>query len=148
MTNSAMSNSLISHIGIAVADLEQAISRYKILTGDEAPMVCEVPEQKVKVAIFKQTGAEPHGGGNIELVAATSDDSPVTRFIKRKGEGLHHVCLYVDDLDVKLSELRRAGVRLIDETPRIGAEGDRIAFVHPSGCNGVLVELQEKTKES
>lgn len=132
----------ISHIGVAVADLDEAIGRYRLLTGQAAPMVESVPDQKVRVAIFSD--GNESGGGRIELVAASSPDSPIARFIERRGEGLHHICLYVDDLDQRLAELKAAGVRLIDETPRIGAEGGRIAFVHPSGCNGVLVELEER----
>ncbi|HKK20503.1 MAG TPA: VOC family protein, partial [candidate division Zixibacteria bacterium] len=71
-------------------------------------------------------------------------DSPVARFIAKRGEGLHHICIYVDDINAKLAELKSAGVKLIDETPRVGAEGHLIAFVHPSGMNGVLIELEQR----
>lgn len=136
-----MSKSIVSHVSIAVSDLETSSALFEIMSGNKPVLVKEVPEQKVKVAIF--SGGEDQGG-NIELVSPTTPDSPVGRFIAKKGEGLHHVCIYVEDLDSKLAELKSAGVRLIDETPKIGAEGDRVAFVHPSACNGVLVELQEK----
>lgn len=136
-----MAKPLISHIGIAVADLDRALDQYKLLTGDSSPEVCEVPDQQVTVAIFD--GAD----GRIELVAPTSDDSPVARFIEKRGEGLHHICIYVDDIRAKLTELKQAGVKLIDESPRTGAGGHLIAFVHPSGANGVLIELTQRTKE-
>ena len=137
--------SLVSHIGIAVADLDEAVGRYRLLTGDCELSLGEVADQKVKVAIFASSGPQSSSdGGRIELIAATSADSPVARFVEKRGEGLHHVCLYVDDLSVKLDELKRAGVRLIDEEPRIGAEGNRVAFVHPSSFNGVLIELEER----
>lgn len=139
-----MTRPLVSHIGIAVADMAEAVARYKLLTGDDQPEICEVPDQQVTVAIFEP----PEGaGGRIELVAPTSSGSPVARFIDKRGEGLHHVCFYVDDIEAKLDELKRAGIRLIDESPRKGAGGHLIAFVHPSGTNGVLIELTQRTKE-
>ena len=133
---------LISHIGIAVADLEKAIEKFGLLSGGK-PKICEVTDQKVKVAIIESMDTE---GGRIELVTPTSDDSPVAKYLAKKGEGLHHICIYVDDITTKLDELKKAGVRLIDETPRIGAEGNLIAFVHPKDMNGVLIELEEKPK--
>ena len=142
-----LSNCLISHVGIAVADFEEAVSRYRILTGDDQPHIIEVADQKVKVAIFSpnSSSSEP-AGGRIELVSPTSDSSTVAGFLKKKGEGLHHICIYVDNLDDKLAELKLSGVRLIDESPRVGAEGNRIAFVHPVGMNGVLIELEERLR--
>ncbi|HPC12138.1 MAG TPA: methylmalonyl-CoA epimerase [candidate division Zixibacteria bacterium] len=135
---------MISHVGIAVADLDAAVARYRLLTGGAAPVIVDVPDQKVRVAIFSGgEGAPGHGGGRIELVAPVSDDSPVAKFIAKRGEGLHHICLYVADIERKLAELKAAGARLIDETPRCGAEGNRIAFVHPAGSHGVLLELEE-----
>jgi methylmalonyl-CoA/ethylmalonyl-CoA epimerase len=133
---------LVSHIGIAVSNLEKAIETWRLLTGSEPMHTGVVEEQKVRVAIFA-SGAEA-AGGRVELLQATSDDSPIASFIAKRGEGLHHICIYVDDIDEKLSELKEAGVRLIDETPRIGAEGGRIAFVHPRGTSGVLLELEER----
>lgn len=137
---------LISHIGIAVADLHKSIAVYERLTGCTVGVVTEVPDQKVKVAMFT-AGDDPHQGGRIELVAATSPDSPIAKFIAKRGEGLHHICVYVEDIEARLAELKAAGVQLIDTVPRIGADGDKIAFVHPSGTNGVLVELQERSKK-
>lgn len=135
---------LISHIGIAVADLDEAVGRYGLLTGDSEPSVSEVADQKVKVAIFASSGGASSGGGRIELLAAVSPDSPVARFVEKRGEGLHHICLYVDDISARLDELKRAGVKLIDEAPKVGAEGNKVAFLHPSSFNGVLIELEER----
>lgn len=127
-----------------MADIDAAARNFGLITGDQSPEVCEVADQKVKVAMFSR-GIGGHGPGDrIELVAPTSPDSPVARFLEKKGEGLHHICLYVDDIEKTLAELKEAGVRLIDESPRVGAEGNRIAFVHPSSMNGVLIELEEK----
>ena len=140
--NGDIDHELISHIGIAVADFEAAVKRYSLLTGDPSPLIKDVPDQKVKVAVFSGGGASPHA--KIELLAATSDDSPIAGFIAKRGGGLHHICLYVEDIERKLAELKAAGVRLINETPRIGAEGGKIAFVHPSSTDGVLIELEER----
>lgn len=135
---------LISHLGIAVKDFEKALKKYALLTGEENPSIHDVPDQKIKAAIFK--GSCCGGGARIELVSPTSDDSPIAGFLEKKGDGLHHVCIYVEDIEAKLSELKNAGVRLIDETPRIGAEGNKIAFIHPKDMNGVLIELEEIPK--
>lgn len=133
----------VSHVGIAVRDLEAAIRQYTLLLGNPPVQVEDVPDQKVRVAIFAGSAA----GGRVELLSPTSPDSPISRFLERKGEGLHHICVYVEDIEKRLAELKTSGVRLIDETPRIGAEGHRIAFVHPSGMNGVLVELEERSEQ-
>lgn len=139
-----MDRPLISHVGIAVIELETAIDRWKLISGNNSPVIEDVPDQKVRVAMFASAGSTVHGGGRVELVAATSSESPIARFIEKNGEGLHHVCIYVDDIEAKLSEFKAAGVRLIDEQPRIGAEGKRIAFVHPGLMGGVLIELEER----
>ncbi len=139
-----MTKTLISHIGIAVADIGAAAKNFGLIAENSSPEICEVADQKVKVAIFSAGEAGTEHGGRIELVAPTSPDSPVARFIEKKGEGLHHICVYVDDIEKKLSELKEAGVKLIDETPRVGAEGNLIAFVHPTSMNGVLIELEQK----
>ena len=138
-----MNHAVISHVGIAVADLEKSIALFEILTGSKVKEIEEVPSQKVRVGFFS-TGDDECSGGNIELLCGTSEDSPVSRFIAKKGEGLHHLCIYVNDIEKQLARLKEAGVRLIDETPRIGAEGHKIDFVHPAGANGVLIELEEK----
>jgi len=133
----------VSHVGIAVADLDIAVSKYAAILGSDNHTITEVNDQKVKVAMF---APDDPGATRIELLAATSSDSPIAKYLEKRGEGLHHICIYVDDIDSRLAELKSAGIRLIDETPHIGAEGNRIAFVHPSGANGVLIELEERPK--
>lgn len=135
---------LISHIGIAVKNLSSAIESYKLLTGSDPVVIEEIPDQKVKVAIFDDVPQGSTLGGRIELVTATSPDSKIAQFIDKQGEGLHHICVYVDDIEKKLAELSGSGVRLIDTEPRVGAGGSRIAFVHPAGFGGVLLELEER----
>lgn len=137
-----MADSVISHLGIAVRDLDAAVKLWKILLGSKPVLIADVPDQKVRVAIF--ANGLTYSGGRIELVAPTSPDSPIQKFLDSRGEGLHHVCVYVQNLDHRLNELTSAGVKLIDKVPRIGAEGHRIAFVHPMGTGGVLLELEEK----
>ena len=135
---------LVSHIGIAVKDFEKALKRYALISSDNNPIIHDVADQKVKAAIFK--GGCCGGGARVELVTPTTDDSPIAKFLEKNGEGLHHICIYVVDIEEKLAELKAEGVRLIDEVPRIGAEGNKIAFVHPKDMNGVLVELEEFPK--
>ncbi len=139
-----MKKSLVSHVGIAVRDLEKSIKVYAILTGDHKPVIETVSSENVKVAIFSGSNKN---AGRVELVSAISEKSPIANFINKRGEGLHHVCVCVDDITSKLSELKKAGVKLIDETHRIGAEGKKIAFVHPENLNGVLIELEERKKD-
>lgn len=137
-------NQKISHIGIAVVDLEKAIQFYSLITGDKNPKIFDVTEQKVRVALFS---SENFTGGKIELLTPTSDDSPITKFLNKKGEGLHHICIYVDDINLKLEELNNSGIELIDKTPRKGAEGHLIAFIHPKSTGNVLIELEQRTTE-
>ena len=126
----------IDHIGIAVRSLGEAVERYRRL-GVEAGDIEEVPDQKTRVALLRI------GESRIELLEAMQEDSPVGRFLVRRGEGLHHVCLSTDDIASELERLRRAGVRLIDDAPRRGAGGCLVAFVHPSSAGGVLIELSQ-----
>jgi methylmalonyl-CoA/ethylmalonyl-CoA epimerase len=100
----------------------------------------EVSEQKVRATFFKI------GEGGIELLEPTSPDSTIAKFIEKRGEGVHHLSFEVDDIDAELARLKREGFQLIDEKPRIGADGYRIAFVHPKSTNGVLVEISERIK--
>lgn len=139
-----MNQSLISHLGIAVKDLDEAVKKYILLTGDDDPSIHDVPDQKIKAAIFK--GSFLGNGSRIELISPTSDDSPISKFLDKKGEGLHHVSIFVEDIEAKLTSLKDAGIKLIDENPRIGAEGNKIAFIHPKDTNGVLIELEEIPK--
>ena len=133
-----MKTTVVDHIGIAVHSIDEALSFWQNTLGIECTGVEEVAEQKVKTAF------RPLGDTEIELLEATSDDSPVAKFIEKRGEGIHHLALRVDDLEAALAELKEKGMRLIDETPRYGAGGARIAFVHPKATGGILLELSER----
>ena len=128
----------IEHIGIAVKNLEEGIAYYEKVLGLKCYSIEEVKEQKVKTAFFKV------GQTKLELLEATSDDSPIAKFIVKKGEGVHHIAFAVDNLQDKLNDVENAGVTLIDKKPRKGAEGLNIAFLHPKTTLGVLTELCEK----
>lgn len=138
-----MPSPLVSHIGIAVSDLDAAIERFSLLLGQPPDVVRDVPDMAVKVAMFE--GGD-RNGGQIELLAPTSEDNSIARFLDRSGEGLHHVCVYVDDIERSLAGLKSQGVKLIDEQPRVGAMGHRVAFIHPEGSHGVLIELEERPR--
>ncbi len=133
-----MKTKVVDHIGIAVHSIDDALSFWQNTLGIECTGVEEVAEQRVKTAFL------PLGDTEIELLEATSEDSPVAKFIEKKGEGIHHLALRVDDLEAALAELKEKGIRLIDETPRYGAGGARIAFVHPKATGGILLELSER----
>jgi methylmalonyl-CoA/ethylmalonyl-CoA epimerase len=128
----------LSHIGIAVADLKEAVEAFSIVLGGDPDHYEEVVDQKIKTAIFAA------GPGRVELLEATSPDSPIAKFLEKRGPGIHHMAVEVDDLTEELIRLKKAGLRLIDETPRFGAEGTLIAFVHPKSTAGILIELQQK----
>ena len=127
----------IDHIGIAVTDLESSINFYRDQLKLEFQGTEVVEEQKVKVAFF------PVAESRLELLEATTADSPVAKFIERRGQGVHHVAFKVKNLAEKLEMLKEQGVALIDEKPRLGADGALIAFIHPKATGGVLVELCE-----
>ena len=129
----------IDHIGVATRDLAKTIAMYKDVFELTPVFEEEVTEQKVKVAGFKV------GESTIEFLEPTSGNSPIAKFLENKGEGLHHMAIKVNNVEEMLAKLKEKDVRLIDETPRIGAEGKLIAFVHPKSMNGILLELcQEK----
>jgi methylmalonyl-CoA/ethylmalonyl-CoA epimerase len=130
----------LDHVAILVADLDAAVRLYRDVYGLELAELEEVPSEKVRVAIFG------HGAGRIELVAPSGPDSPMAKAIEKRGEGLHHVCLEVPDIEKAMAALRAQGAPLLDEKPRIGAGGARVAFVHPKGSRGVLVELRQGPK--
>ena len=125
----------IHHVGMAVSDLDEAIATYGKLFGAELQHRDTVSEQGVEAA------AVLVGGSRIELLAATGEDTPVGRFLAKRGPGIHHVAYEVDDLDAELAELDAQGVELIDHAPRPGFYGLRVAFVHPDAADGVLAEL-------
>ena len=130
---------VLDHIGIAVAKLDESLAFFRDALGLEVTAVEEVQSQRVR-AHFVSTGST-----KLEILEATADDSPIAKFIDRRGPGLHHVTLRVDDLTAAIVELQQRGVRLIDEIPRAGAEGARVAFIHPASTHGVLVELKEQS---
>lgn len=125
----------INHIGIAVKSIEAATPLYRDVLGMHFEGTEVVAEQKVKVAFFAV------GESRIELLEPIADDSPVARFIEKNGEGIHHLAYEVDDVVATLAMLKTQGVRLVDEVPRSGAHGTRIAFLHPKATGGVLTEL-------
>ena len=131
----------IEHIGIAVKSLEQAIPFYEKVFGLECYAVEEVAAQRVKTAFFKV------GQTKIELLESTDPEGPIGKFIEKKGEGIHHLAFAVEGLAGKLEKAAQLGVQLIDKTPRRGAEGLKIGFLHPKSTFGVLTELCEHPKE-
>ena len=133
-----MKPTVIDHIGIAVKSLDVALQFWEKSLGIKSAGVEEVAEQKVKTAFLPVKDTE------LELLEPTADDSPVAKFIEKKGEGIHHLAIRVDDLEGALAELKSQGVRLIDEHPRRGAGGAMIAFIHPSATGGVLLELSQR----
>lgn len=132
-----MKPSHIEHLGIAVNSLEVAIPFYEKLLGTACYNIEEVPEQKVKTAFFKI------GQTKIELLESTDPEGPIGKFLENKGPGVHHVAFNVEGLQTTLEEAEANGIRLIDKTPRKGAEGLNIAFLHPKSTLGVLMELCE-----
>ncbi len=131
----------IDHIAIAVQNLEEALRVYKDVLGLELKGEEEVPEQGVRVAFL------PVGDTRLELLEPLSPESPVAKFLEKRGEGIHHICLEVEDLEKTLAELASKGIKLIDEKPRLGAHGRKMAFVHPKSLHGVLLELYQKEEE-
>jgi len=126
----------IDHIGVAVRKLEEAIKTFEAL-GFELEDIEEVKEQKVRVAML------PIGESRIELLEATSEDSAIAKFIASRGEGVQHVAIKVESIESALNRARNAGIKLIDEKPRIGAKGKKVAFLHPKNTHGVLIEFVE-----
>ena len=128
----------IDHLGIAVKDLKEAVRAYEALgLGVEA--MHDVPTEKVRAAFL------PVGESHLELLEPTDPSSVIARFLEKRS-GLHHVCVLVEDIDGALAELKARGVPVLDETPRVGAGGCRVAFVHPRGAAGVLLELKEEAR--
>ena len=130
----------IDHLGIAVRSISDSLSFYRDVLGVGIATTEAVQDQGVRVALL------PVGESRIELLEPFSEDTPVGRFIARRGEGLHHICYEVEDLASKMEDLKSRGVRVLDGYPRRGAEGKLVAFLHPASANGVLVELVEKAR--
>ena len=132
----------IDHIGIATRGIEDALAFYRDALGLDVAETEEVASQKVRVAML------PIGESRIELLEATTEDSPIARFLEKRGPGIHHIAVRVDDIRVALANLKQKGARLIDEEPRKGAGGCLVAFVHPSSTGGVLLELVQNPTAS
>lgn len=135
MTNPAPRGTRIAHLGIAVESLEAILPFYRDILG--------MPEVALDDADGARIKAVAAGESLVELLEPEKSDSPIGKFLAKRGPGIHHICFAVDDLDAMLARCKARGIQLIDETPRIGAEGKRIAFLHPKSTAGVLVELSE-----
>lgn len=129
----------INHVGIAVANIDEALKFWRDILGVELGHIEDVPSSKSKVAFL------PVGESDVELVFPTADDAPVSKFIAEKGGGMHHLCVEVDDISAMLAHLKAKGVRLIDEEPKV-LPGRKMAFIHPKATGGVLLELYEVTQ--
>ena len=127
----------LDHVGIAVQDLNEALRFFRDVLGLQVSQTELVSDQQVRVTHVETSGA------SLEFLEATDPASPVARFLERRGSGLHHITLAVDDLESVLEDLQTRGIKLIDVAPRIGAGGSRIAFIHPSSTHGVLIELKQ-----
>jgi methylmalonyl-CoA/ethylmalonyl-CoA epimerase len=132
----------LDHIGIAVANLKEALAFYRDALGLEIEAPEEVASQRVRAHFI------PAGEVALELLEATAEDSPIARYLSKRGPGLHHITLRIDDIRTALQQLKARGVRLIDESPRPGAHGSLVAFIHPSSTHGVLVELKQATPKA
>ena len=130
----------IDHIGIAVQDIDEVVKLYSKALGLECESTSTVEDQKVKLAFL------PIGDTNIELLEGTSSESPIAQHIERRGEGIHHIALQVDNIEEALKRAKDQGLTLIDEKPRIGAHCTKIAFIHPKSTRGVLFEFIESTE--
>ena len=130
----------INHLGIATNGIDEALKFWSDALGLENVHTETVEDQKVRVAML------PIGETRIELLEPTSEDSPISKFLQKRGGGIHHIAVEVDNIEESLAKLKAEGMRLIDEKPRVGAENCLVAFVHPSSANGVLLELVQSEK--
>jgi len=127
----------INHVAIVVEDMDESLSFWRDALGIELRELRDVPAEQSQVAFL------PLAGSEVELVKPTSDDSRIGKYMAKRGEGLHHLCLEVDDIEGMLAQLKAKGIRLINEEPRKASDGKRYAFVHPESTSGVLVELYQ-----
>ncbi len=130
----------IDHVAIIVRNIEQALAFYRDILGITPREIKEVPTEQVRIAFLPMGGP---GGSEIELIEPTNPDSSLARFLEKRGEGLHHICLQVDDIDAALADIQAKGASVLDKQPRLAAEG-RAVFLHPKGTHGVLLELVER----
>ncbi len=130
----------IAHVGIAVWDLDEALITWRDKLGAEVSEVCTLEERGLKIAFL------PVGESLVELLAPLHEQSEISRFLEKRGPGVHHLCFGVADIQERLNTYKERGLRVLMETPEIGAEGDPVAFLHPKSTSGVLVELLQETK--
>ncbi len=130
----------INHIAILVSDLESPLNFWRDALGLELTQVEEIPGEQARIAFL------PAGDSEIELVQPTMDDSGLARYLEKRGPGMHHICLEVDDIDGMLAQLKEKGIQLINEEAKMGSDGQRYAFIHPKSASGVMVELYELAK--
>ena len=130
----------ITHIGVAVRDLKYSTELFSKLLGVKEDLTELVAEQEVNATFFKI------GDGGIELLESTGPDSSIAKFIEKRGEGVHHLSFEVDNIENEIERLKKEGFTMVDDKPRVGADGYRVAFLHPKTTNGVLVEISEKTR--
>jgi len=134
---------VLDHIGIAVKDVQAALAFYRDALGLEVEAPEDVVSQRVRAHFLPVGGPDEQDGPKLELLESTSADSPIAKYLEKRGPGIHHITLRVDDIAAALAQLKSRGVRLVDESPRPGAEGALVAFIHPSSAHGVLVELKQ-----
>ncbi len=127
----------INHIAVAVNDIETSLNFWRDALGLKLAELRDVPAESAQIAFL------PVGGTEVELVRPTTDDSGLAKYLAKRGEGLHHLCLETDDIEAMLAQLKEKGIQLINESPRMGADGKKYAFIHPKSTGGVLVELYE-----
>lgn len=128
----------IEHIGIAVKDIGEATKFYQDVLGCHVSEEIEVPERKLRIAFIDVSGVK------LEFLMPMDEDSVLAKFIEKRGEGIHHVCFEVQDIEKAVAELKEKGVQLVDDKPRMGAEGKKIVFIKPKSTHGVLIELKER----
>ena len=137
MENSMPQVKQINHVAVVVDDMEKALSFWRDALGMELHGLRDVPAEKSQVAFLPLTGSE------VELVQPTTEDSGIAKYLAKRGPGMHHLCLEVDDIEGMMSQLKMKGIRLINEEPRLAADGKKYAFIHPESTGGVLVELYQ-----
>jgi methylmalonyl-CoA/ethylmalonyl-CoA epimerase len=130
----------LNHIGVAVRSIEERLKLWRDILGFRVEMIEEVSQQKVRVAILDV------GGVKVELLEPMADDSPIAKFLAKRGEGLHHLSFEVDDIEQKIKGLKKNNLRMIDDVPREGVHGSKITFIHPTSTGSVLIELSQKKK--
>jgi methylmalonyl-CoA/ethylmalonyl-CoA epimerase len=132
----------IDHIAIVVQDLDAALGVYHDVLGLPLERVEEVPAEKVKVAFLPLS----QGDGEVELVQPTADDTGIARFLAKRGEGMHHICFEVDDIQAAMDTLAASGLEVLEDKPRLGSHGQKYVFIHPKSAHGVLIELYERPR--